>query len=128
MLKMIALVVALVCTMLVAMPARAAAAGSTLRLEARAQTSGLKYTARYEEETPRMRQRFKVEIENVQPGSKHSFFHNGKMLGSITANSFGRGEVTLHVNWNGSNVPSLPRMKAGDVVRVDNLSATLAVR
>lgn len=124
MFKVIAMVMAVVMLALAPAPARAAS-GSRLRLESQARSSNpsMKYHARYEEESNR--QRFKVEIENVRPGTKHVVAANGKVMGVITANQFGRGEMNLHVNWNGTNVPSLPRLKAGAVVTVDKLSSTL---
>ena len=123
MFKLIALVMAIVTLALA--PSTARAADSRVRLEGRARQSNpsLKYNARYEEESSR--QRFKVEIENVRPGTKHAVTAGGKPMGVITANEFGRGELNLHVNWNGTNVSSLPHFTPGTVVTVDKLSATL---
>jgi hypothetical protein len=127
MFKLVAVIVAM--AMLALAPA-SARASSTLRLEGTARSSNpsLKFNARYEEEAGRNRQRFDVQIENVRPGSKHMVLANGKPMGTITANQFGRGEMHLRVNWDGSNVPSLPHFKAGAVVTVDKLSTTLVAR
>lgn len=127
--SLVALIAAVALILVTVSPARAAA---DVRLGARLADAGspVKGAARYEERArgSLTEQRLKVEIQNATPGATFSVRANGKVLGSITANALGRGELDLRVNGDnpGTGVPSLPHLKMGNTVTAGPLSGTLA--
>lgn len=133
MVKMLSVVLGLI-GMLWLAPAPAVAQGASLRLEARLSASGqvADGKVRYEERQVRglLQQRLTVEIEDAVPSRTYSVIHKGIVVAKVTTNQFGFGKIELRVNGDdpGKNVAWLPRMRAGEAVRVGPLSGTLTPR
>lgn len=69
--------------------------------------------------------RLKVQIERFRPGTVHNILLNGRVIGKITANQFGRAEV----NWrtrsdDPGNRGRPPAIKRGDRIQVGRLVGT----
>jgi hypothetical protein len=84
--------------------------------------------ARYRAETrgPAVRARFDVSIEDADPKTSYEVAINGTVIGSITTNAFGMGEVTFRSpSDDPDDVPGTPSVRAGDVVSVGPISGVL---
>ncbi len=123
------LFVVLACLIAVCSFTTRAEASAGTRLQASMRGPGqLKAVGRYEER-PRgnvTEQRFKVELQGAKPGTQFEVRVNGVVMGTITANGFGRGELDQRVNGDnpGTGVPSLPHIVAGNSITVGTLSGT----
>ena len=109
-----------------------ALAATDVRLEATARAGASKAVSKYEERSRggQVQQRFQVQVERMVAGSQLAVTVNGKLMGTITVNQFGRGSLDQRVGSDdpGTPVKSLPHMQAGDTVTVGTLSAVFAVR
>ena len=74
--------------------------------------------ARYKAESRGMavRSRLDVSIEDADADTTYDVMLNGSVIGSITTNMFGEGEVTFRTPQNDADdIPNTPAIKAGDV-------------
>lgn len=84
--------------------------------------------ARYRAETrgPAIRARFDVSIEDADPKTTYEVTLNGTVIGTITTNAFGMGEVTFRSpSDDPDDLPGTPSVRAGDVVSVGPISGVL---
>ena len=118
-------------------------AGNVVRLEALMDSpnSGEKAKSRYEERqrtyygVPQsMQQRFRVEVQNFNPGEELTIVLNGDMIGTITANELGRAELQFRTAAfiddpsDGFPLGDFPPIHVGDTISVGPLTGTFAER
>lgn len=109
------------------------AARQEVRLQGRtgSDDTGAVAKAKYEEKK-NSRRKFDVEVENAVPGTQFVVVVAGRTIATITANSFGVAKLELRPTPDDANelpIPSdFPRLKAGDVVQVGDMSVTLGAR
>lgn len=106
------------------------ARGDELRLRADLEGSGtlMSGNADYRErETSRGLQiRFKVQIEDAEPGSEFSVFVDGTNVGAILTNSMGRGEIAFRtLSDDPDHLPDVPVVNPGSVITVGEISGTM---
>lgn len=89
--------------------------------------------ARYQERNRdgrAQRQRFDVEIKFAQPGEQFEVRADGRLVGTIVADSLGMGKLELRPtpdNPGESPIPAdFPKLRAGAVITVGSMSGTLA--
>ena len=115
-------------------PAPAALAkGDDLKLIAfMPHTKGVgKAKAIYEEREKKgkIEQRLKVEIEKAKPGTVFVIAVNGRTIGTVKANSLGRGQVHFKsITDNPGGPTKLPFIEPGDRVTVGRLSGTFSIK
>jgi hypothetical protein len=69
--------------------------------------------------------RLKVEVERFKPGVKNTILLNGRVIGTITANRFGRAEVNFRSRSDDRNVQGRPPViKRGDRIQVGKVAGT----
>ena len=78
-----------------------------------------------------LKQSFDVEIKRAQPGEQFEVRVDGRVVGTVTANSFGFGKLELRQTPDSPNdqpIPSdFPRLRSGAVITVGSMQGTLAV-
>lgn len=104
-----------------------AEAATDVRLQASIRGTGqFKAVGKYEERArgSLTEQRFKVELQGGVAGTVYVVRVNGVVMGSITANTFGRGTLDQRVNGDnpGTSVPSLPHIAVGASITVGTVS------
>ena len=115
----------------VAVPAPALASkGDDNRLMLQAQTGvgnipKAKATFESRRQGNSLENRLKVQVERFRPGTTHPVLLNGRVIGKITANQFGRAEI----NWrtrsdDRGNLGAPPPVKRGDRIQVGKLVGT----
>lgn len=123
-------------TKVAAKAAKASKAARPLRLSGSVgnDNAGVKARARYEERTKNSTiiKKFDVEITGAQAGQTFPVTVQGKLVGTVTINTLGRGELELRTTPDSPGdlpIPaSFPSLKAGDTVQVGTLNITLAAR
>jgi hypothetical protein len=92
---------------------------------------GVKYQERFDDGL--LEREFEVEIEHQQPNRIFAVMVRGRIVGSIHTNSLGRGRLELRTPAfindpsDGQPLPNtFPSLRAGEVVTVGNMTATLA--
>ncbi len=85
--------------------------------------------ARYRSESrgPAVRVRFDVSIEDADPDTTYDVMLNGAVIGTITTDGLGMGEVTFRSpSDDPDDIPNTPSISAGDVVSVGPISGVLS--
>lgn len=134
-LKQLLPVLAVVCLAATSLVPSSAAAGNDQRHEVRAELFGPGLASGHVDYRDRVRnsvfeQRFSVSVEDVAPSSGLPIFINDVRFGTIYTNAIGRGDfdfVTLQPVGPGGGMPTdpdLPRIEAGDMAAVGELTGT----
>lgn len=91
--------------------------------------------ARYQERARdgrAVRQSFDIEIKRAQPGEQFEVRVDGRVIGTVTANSLGIGKLELRRSPDGPNeIPigsDFPRLRAGAVVTVGSMQGSLSLQ